>query len=68
MVATTLARGRLEGRQLVDVKDILICDPWPAMAVRVPARWARWHALMTTGASNGNAARKAPAFAVRFSG
>ena len=28
LVATTLARGRLEGKQLVDVKDILICDPW----------------------------------------
>src|ERR1700689_2894461 len=28
LVATTLARGRLEGRQLMDVKDILICDPW----------------------------------------
>src|SRR5579864_2293344 len=27
-VATTLARGRLEGRQLVDVKDILVCDSW----------------------------------------
>ena len=28
MVATTLARGRLQGRQLTDVKDLLICDPW----------------------------------------
>ena len=27
-VATTLARGRLEGEQLMDVKDILICDSW----------------------------------------
>src|SRR5579862_8878613 len=28
MVATTLARARLQGKQLVDVKDILICDSW----------------------------------------
>src|SRR5262252_4438632 len=28
LVATTLARGRLEGKQLVDVKDIVTCDPW----------------------------------------
>ena len=28
MVATTLGRGRLEGNALVDVKDLLVCDPW----------------------------------------
>src|ERR1700689_1983818 len=28
MVATTLARARFDGHQLLDVKDILICDPW----------------------------------------
>ena len=28
LVATTLARGRLEEKQLMDVKDILICDSW----------------------------------------
>ena len=59
-VATTLARGRLEGRQLVDVKDILICDPWAGdggSGSRLA--WGRDGMLyMTTGASNGNAAQE----------
>ncbi len=36
MVATTLARGRFDGHQLLDVKEILIIDPWPAMAAPAP--------------------------------
>jgi len=60
MVATTLARGRLEGRQLVDVKDILICDPWAGdggSGSRLA--WGRDGMLyMTTGASNGMAAQE----------
>ena len=59
-VATTLARGRLEGRQLVDVKDILICDPWAGdggSGSRLA--WGKDGMLyMTTGASNGNAAQE----------
>jgi len=59
-VATTLARGRLEGHQLVDVKDILICDPWAGdggSGSRLA--WGKDGMLfMTTGASNGNAAQK----------
>jgi glucose/arabinose dehydrogenase len=59
-VATTLARGRLEGHQLVDVKDILICDPWAGdggSGSRLA--WGRDGMLyMTTGASNGNAAQE----------
>ena len=59
-VATTLARGRLEGRQLVDVKDILICDPWAGdggSGSRLA--WGPDGMLyMTTGASNGNAAQE----------
>ena len=60
MVATTLARGRLEGRQLVDVKDILICDSWAGdggSGSRLA--WGKDGMLyMTTGASNGNAAQE----------
>jgi glucose/arabinose dehydrogenase len=36
MVATTLARARFDGHQLLNVKDILICDPWQAMEGRAP--------------------------------
>ena len=60
MVATTLARGRLEGKQLVDVKDILICDPWAGdggSGSRLA--WGKDGMLyMTTGASNGMAAQE----------
>lgn len=60
LVATTLARGRLEGRQLMDVKDILICDPWAGdggSGARLA--WGRDGMLyMTTGASNGMAAQE----------
>jgi glucose/arabinose dehydrogenase len=60
LVATTLARGRLEGHQLVDVKDILVCDPWAGdggSGSRLA--WGRDGMLyMTTGASNGNAAQE----------
>jgi glucose/arabinose dehydrogenase len=60
MVATTLARGRLEGGQLEDVKDLLICDPWAGdggSGSRLA--WGRDGMLyMTTGASNGNAAQE----------
>src|SRR5580704_1317026 len=59
-VATTLARGRLEGRQLVDVKDILVCDSWAGdggSGSRLA--WGTDGMLyMTTGASNGNAAQE----------
>ena len=59
-VATTLARGRLENRQLVDVKDILICDSWAGdggSGSRLA--WGPDGMLyMTTGASNGNAAQE----------
>jgi aldose sugar dehydrogenase len=60
MVATTLARGRLDGRQLVDVKDILVCDPWAGdggSGSRL-AFGADGMLYMTTGASNGNAAQE----------
>ena len=71
-VATTLARGRLEGKQLVDVKDILICDSWAGdggSGSRLA--WGKDGMLyMTTGASNGmrrpgarKPARKNPAAA-----
>ena len=60
LVATTLARGRLEGHQLTDVKDLLICDPWAGdggSGSRLA--WGRDGMLyMTTGASNGNAAQE----------
>lgn len=59
-VATTLARGRLVGHQLVDVKDILICDSWAGdggSGSRLA--WGTDGMLyMTTGASNGNAAQE----------
>src|SRR5215471_15793354 len=59
-VATTLARGRFEGHQLTDVKDILICDSWAGdggSGSRLA--WGRDGMLyMTTGASNGNAAQE----------
>jgi aldose sugar dehydrogenase len=60
LVATTLARGRLQGNQLMEVKDILICDPWAGdggSGSRLA--WGRDGMLyMTTGASNGNAAQE----------
>src|SRR5215470_7020588 len=59
-VATTLARGRLEGRELKDVKDILICDTWAGdggSGSRL-AFGKDGMLYMTTGASNGNAAQK----------
>jgi len=60
MVATTLARGRFDGKQLLDVKDILICDPWAGdggSGARLA--WGKDQMLyMTTGASNGNAAQE----------
>lgn len=59
-VATTLARGRLVGRELVGVKDILICDSWAGdggSGSRLA--WGKDGMLyMTTGASNGNAAQE----------
>ena len=60
LVATTLARGRLEGRELVDVKDILVCDPWAGdggSGSRL-AFGRDGMLYMTTGASNGNAAQE----------
>ncbi|HEY5667144.1 MAG TPA: PQQ-dependent sugar dehydrogenase [Gammaproteobacteria bacterium] len=54
-VATTLARGRLEGHALVDVEDIFMADTWPGnggSASRIV--FAPDGTLyMTTGASNG---------------
>src|SRR5437868_13276891 len=59
-VATTLARVRLEGCQLVDVKDLLICDSWAGdggSGSRLA--WGKDGMLyMTTGASNGHAAQE----------
>jgi glucose/arabinose dehydrogenase len=59
-VATTLARGKLENRQLLEVKDILICDSWAGdggSGSRLA--WGKDGMLyMTTGASNGNAAQE----------
>jgi glucose/arabinose dehydrogenase len=59
-VATTLARGRLDGHKLVDVKDLLVCDTWAGDGGS-GSRLA-WGAdgmlYMTTGASNGNAAQE----------
>jgi glucose/arabinose dehydrogenase len=55
VVATTLARGRLVGKALVDVKDILECDSWAGdggSGSRLA--WGKDGMLyMTTGASNG---------------
>ena len=60
LVATTLARGRLQGKQLVELKDIVVCDPWAGdggSGSRLA--WGRDGMLyMTTGASNGNAAQE----------
>ena len=60
LVATTLARGRLEGHELVDVKDILVSDPWAGdggSGSRL-AFGRDGMLYMTTGASNGNAAQE----------
>jgi aldose sugar dehydrogenase len=60
MVSTTLARARLDGHKLVDVKDILICDPWAGdggSGSRL-AFGQDGMLYMTTGASNGNAAQE----------
>jgi glucose/arabinose dehydrogenase len=60
LVATTLARGRFDGRQLLDVKDILVCDPWAGdggSGSRL-AFGKDGMLYMTTGASNGNAAQE----------
>jgi aldose sugar dehydrogenase len=55
IVATTLARGRLEGKTLVDVKELLECDAWAGdggSGARLA--WGKDGMLyMTTGASNG---------------
>jgi aldose sugar dehydrogenase len=59
-VATTLASARLVGKQLVDWKDLLICDSWAGdggSGSRLA--WGKDGFLyMTTGASNGNAAQE----------
>ena len=60
LVATTLARGRFDGRQLLDVKDILVCDPWAGdggSGARL-AFGKDGMLYMSTGASNGNAAQE----------
>jgi glucose/arabinose dehydrogenase len=60
LVATTLARGRFDGRQILDVKDILVCDPWAGdggSGSRL-AFGTDGMLYMTTGASNGNAAQE----------
>lgn len=58
-VATTLARGRLVGNALVDLKDILTADTWPGnggSASRI-AFGRDGMLYMTTGASNGDFAQ-----------
>jgi glucose/arabinose dehydrogenase len=60
LVATTLARARFDGKQLLDVKDILVCDPWAGdggSGSRL-AFGKDGMLYMTTGASNGNAAQE----------
>lgn len=60
LVATTLARARFDGHQLLDVKDILVCDPWAGdggSGSRL-AFGRDGMLYMTTGASNGNAAQE----------
>jgi aldose sugar dehydrogenase len=60
VVATTLARGRLEGHDLVDVKELLVGDTWAGdggSGSRLA--WGKDGMLyMTTGASNGTAAQE----------
>jgi glucose/arabinose dehydrogenase len=58
-VATTLARGRLEGNALVGVEDILVADSWPGNggSGAAIAFGPDGMLYMTTGASNGNAAQ-----------
>jgi aldose sugar dehydrogenase len=60
VVATTLARGKLVGKALTEVKDLLMCDTWMGdggSGSRLA--WGRDGMLyMTTGASNGNAAQE----------
>ena len=54
-VATTLARGRLEGHSLVDMQDIFMTDTWPGnggSASRITFG-PDGFLYMTTGASNG---------------
>jgi aldose sugar dehydrogenase len=61
MVATTLARGKLEARQLTEVKDLLICDSWAGdggSGARLAWGPRDGMLYMTTGASNGNAAQE----------
>jgi glucose/arabinose dehydrogenase len=58
-VATTLARGRLVGNALVDMRDILTADTWPGnggSASRIAFGRDRF-LYMTTGASNGDFAQ-----------
>ncbi len=60
LVATTLARARFDGKQLLDVKDILVCDSWAGdggSGSRL-AFGKDGMLYMTTGASNGNAAQE----------
>jgi glucose/arabinose dehydrogenase len=60
VVATTLARARLEGKELVDLKELLVCDTWAGdggSGSRLA--WGKDGMLyMTTGASNGPAAQE----------
>ena len=54
-VATTLARGRLEGHAFVDMQDIFLTETWPGnggSASRI-AFGPDGYLYMTTGASNG---------------
>jgi len=58
-VATTLARGRLEGNAFVDMEDIRVADSWAGdggSGSRI-AFGPDGMLYMTTGASNGNAAQ-----------
>src|SRR5688572_31770869 len=57
LIATTLARGRWDGSALVDVRDLLVTDPWWDGAGGAASRiaFARDGTLyMTTGASIAN--------------
>jgi glucose/arabinose dehydrogenase len=60
VVATTLARAKLEGKALVDLKELLVCDTWMGdggSGSRLA--WGKDGMLyMTTGASNGPAAQE----------